>query len=426
MKNPKEKVLIRCGKLFDGVEETLKEDMEILIEGERILEVGRKLPVPEEVRRIDLTGYTVTPGMIDAHIHTTIFDWKNILGETLGTTGMKTLASLHCAQRTLHRGFTSIRDMGTFTFAEGYGGMGALDVKHAIEKGYFEGSRMVVAPMFLCTPGSHGDGSQYYRNNPLVSHMIQQMAPNVGSGSSFFVNAVREQAKYGADFIKIMATGGFLTPGDSPIEQQLTDEELKAIIYTAKELGLTVTAHAYTPELIQKLAEYGIDGIEHAALIDEETARILEEKDIYVIPTFCPYDEIINYNEEALAKKQPEFRKKLMQYAEDLKRGREVIKQSKIRLGYGTDIVSVHDIYDSGYEYQAWLNSGMDPFRALKAATSVNAQILQLPEVGSLEKGKRADIAAWKGDLLTDPKALLDCAFVMKDGIEYEPEKCGI
>ena len=417
--------LLRCGALFDGVTEELKKDMEILVEGERIKAVGRALEVPEGAEEIDLTGLTVTPGLIDAHIHTTIFDWHNIYPETLGTTGMKTLASLHCAQRTLHRGFTSIRDVGTFTMAEGYGGMGALDAKRAIAMGYFEGSRMVVAPMFLCTPGSHGDGSMYYAKNPMVAHMVQQMAPNIGSGRDFFVNAVREQAKYGADFIKIMATGGFFSPNDTPVQQQLTDDELEAIIYTAKELGLTVTAHAYTPQLVQKLAKLGIDGVEHAALIDEETARLLEEKNVYVVPTFLPYDEIIHMDEAALAKKQPIMRRKLMEYAEQLKKGREVIKNSRIRLGYGTDIVSVHDFYDSGYEYRAWLNSGMDPFRALKAATSVNAEILQLPEVGTLKEGMLADIAAWKGDLLHDPDALLDCAFVMKGGVRYATEPCG-
>ena len=165
----------------------------------------------------------------------------------------------------------------------------------------------------------------------------------------------------------------------------------------------------------------GIDGMEHGSLITEETARIMEERDIYLVPTFCPYDDIIELNEESLKKKTPQFAAKLREYSERLKEGRKVIINSKLRLGYGTDFVAVHNAYENGYEYESWLKSGIDPFRALKAATSVNAGILGISDiVGTIEPGKLADISGWKRDLLTDPKALLDCAFVMKEGITYD------
>ena len=143
------------------------------------------------------------------------------------------------------------------------------------------------------------------------------------------------------------------------------------------------------------------------------------------MPTFCPYDEAVHYDPEKLKDKQPEFRAKLELYKDRLIAGRKVIVGSKIKLGYGTDFVANHQNYDSGWEYDAWLRSGMDPFRTLKAATSVNAEIIGKKDVGRIEPGCYADISAWNRDLLTDHLALLDCAFVMKGG-EIFPVKCAL
>ena len=167
------------------------------------------------------------------------------------------------------------------------------------------------------------------------------------------------------------------------------------------------------------MAELGIDGIEHASLVDETTVKLLEDKDIYVVPTFCPYDEVVLLDEEKLAEKSPEFQRKLRYYRDNLVESRELLKNSNLRLGYGTDLVVNYQNYECGREYSAWLRNGMDPFRTLKAATAVNADILGISgKVGTIEPGKYADIAAWKRDLLRDDKALLDCAFVMKEGKE--------
>lgn len=418
-----EKTLIKCGLLYDGIHSRLEPDMEILICKDRILQVGRSLPAAD-ARVIDLSHLTVTPGLIDAHIHTTFFDWRTARQENLETPSWRALASLRCVQQTLRRGFTAVRDAGTGVLAEGYYGFITVAVRRVLQAGYFEGSRMKTAPTFLCTPGSHGDQSQPFAYNPVLARFFQQQHPSMGNGPDFFRGAVREQAKFGADYIKIMATGGFYTPNDSPLDQQLSDSELQAIIQTAKEVGLTVTAHAYSDNLIQKLVKMGIDGIEHASMISEETAELIEKHNVYVVPTLAPYDEIIHMDAAGLEQKPPEFRKKLEQYREQLIRGREVLRKSNIRLGYGTDLVTVHQNYESGYEYAAWLNSGFEPFRALKAATSVNAEIIGIPDIGVIAPGKLADLAGWRRDLLNDPLALLDCAFVMQGGTEYEAVSC--
>lgn len=413
---------IICGKLYNGVDDELKENQKILIEGKYIKEIGTDIPQPEEAEIIDLSAYTVTPGMIDAHMHMDQFDWHTVREEVYkNSEEMKTIAIARCAKKTLERGFTTVRHIGGIT-SKGYG---ALDVKRAIEAGYLEGSRMVATPLFLCSAGSHGDLSQGYASNPALSAQLQSNDTTLGAGKDFFTNAVRELVKYGSDFIKIMATGGFFTPNDSPSQQQLNDEELQAIMATTHELGSTVTAHVYGNDLMQKLIKFGIDGMEHCSLMNEETAQMIVENNVYVVPTFCPYEEAVHYDPVKIKDKQPEFRAKLELYKDALQAGREVIKNSKCKLGYGTDFVANHYNYESGYEYESWMISGMGAFRTLKAATKTNAEILKLDDkIGTLEPGKYADISAWGRDLLTDPKALLDCAFVMKEGVTYQTVSC--
>ena len=408
-------IKVVCGKLYDGIRDEIRGKSEILIEDGVILEVGEHTVSPTGTRIIDLSGLTVTPGMIDAHVHASFFDWREIPKDTVYySDGMRALAAAECARKALAGGFTTIRHVGWFR--EDY----SLDVKRAVDAGFIRGARMIVAPHFLCTPGSHGDPSQSVATNPALSGFLEKQYPTMGSGAEFFRDAVRHEVKIGADFIKIMATGGFFTPNDSPEDKQLSDEEMAAIIETAHALNRTVTAHAYTGDLITTLAERDIDGIEHASLIDKDTIRLLEEKDIYVVPTLCPYDEIVLLDEEKLAEKSPEFQRKLRHYRDRLVESRRMLFESSIRFGYGTDLVVGYQNYECGREYSAWLRNGISPYRALRAATAENARILGISDrVGTIAPGKLADLAGWSRDLLTDDKALLDCAFVMKEGVEY-------
>ncbi|MDR1482803.1 MAG: amidohydrolase family protein [Synergistaceae bacterium] len=409
--------VIVCGKLFDGRHDELFEHMEIGIEDSVITEVGKNLSRAGGTSVIDLSHLTVTPGMIDAHVHSDIFTWKRVWDIVTRSSTWCCLGHLHTAQRCLERGFTTIR-----CHALGDQGYGAVDVKKAIDAGYFHGARMIVACHMLGTIGSHADYSQIFSENPRLSELAQGAV--IGTGADFFRAAVRREVKYGSDFIKLFMSGGFSTPNDGPEDQQLSDEEAEAIISTAKRLGKPTTAHVYAPPLMQKLIKLGITGMEHGAMMDEETAAMFEKTDTYLVPTFCPYNEIINLDEENLAKKPPFFQKKLRQYAERLKSGRQIIAKSKIRLGYGTDFVAVHECYESWYEYQSWIRAGMDPFRVLRAATSVNARILEADEkIGIIEPGKLADISGWSRDLLNDEDALRECGFVMKGGTVYPTYK---
>ena len=328
---------IICGKFYNGIDAEFKEGYKILVKDNKIEAVGREIPQPETAEVVDLSDATVTPGMIDAHMHMDYIDWHTIREEVYTTSEeAKTIAIIRTAQKTLSRGFTTVRHPGGITS----NGFGVLDVKRAIEKGYITGSRIVAAPRFLCAAGSHGDLSQGFARNPELSNIAQNLRLSLGAGKDFFANAVREEIKYGADFIKIMATGGFFTPYDNPSQQQMNDEELKSIMDTAHEWGKTVTAHVYSVNHMQKLIKFGIDGMEHCSLMDEETAQMIIDNDVYVVPTFCPYEEAVHYDPVMIQTKQKEYRIKLEYYKDALQAGREVIKNCKCKLGYGTDMVA--------------------------------------------------------------------------------------
>ena len=407
---------IICGKLYNGIDPDFHEKMEILVDGKTISAVGKNLSCPADTEVIDLAHLTVTPGMIDAHVHPSFFDWRTAYQDTFeNSDGWRCLAIARNVAKTLETGFTTIRTLGWFR--EDY----IMDVKRAVNEGYIDGSRMVVAAHMLRTPGSHGDMTKLLRNDPQHMLLLSNLLPANGSGADYFVRATRHEITLGSDLIKILAGGGFFAPNDDPEHTHMTDDELRAIIDTARMHHVPVTIHAYGPELIQKAVRFGVTGVEHGSLMDEETARMMEESSTYLVPTFCPYEDAVNPDEASLSQKSATFRAKLEKFQKRLQEGRRVILDSKIKLGYGTDLVAVHDSFECGWEYHFWMKNGIDPFFIMQAATKNNAEILEIGHlVGTIEPGKLADISGWGRDLLTDPDSLRDCAFVMKEGKQYQ------
>ncbi|MDR2108310.1 MAG: amidohydrolase family protein [Coriobacteriales bacterium] len=406
---------IVCGKLYTGLAAEFLFNHEIIVRGDEILSVGPAGSFTGEAALRDLSAFTVTPGIIDAHIHPAFIDPAELYDDPVkNSDGWRVLSVARTAQKCLEGGFTTIRAIGWFQ--EDY----VLDAKRFIDRGYLGGARIIACAHALGTTGSHGDFSQTYRDNPHTADNLVRLNAGTGDGADFFTHAVRREKKLGSDFIKIMATGGFMSPFDGPDDIQFSDAELEAIFSTAHAVGLPVTAHAYSPQLIQKLIGLGIAGIEHGSLMDAETAALMEETGTYLVGTFGPYDAILSADESRLAQLGEQTRRKFEQYGPRLAEGRKIIVNSSIKLGYGTDIVSVYNNYESGREYGSLLRSGLDPFRILQAATKNNAEICGIDSfTGTIEPGKAADIAGWRRDLLTDPDALRDCAFVMKSGVEY-------
>lgn len=412
---------IKCGNLFDGEKKCFQKDMKILVENNIIKEVGSNIECPESAEVVDLSDASVTPGLIDAHVHFNYMEWqtfeKTMVYENQAWKGM---AVLYNARKGLSRGFTAYRHCGT----NSYDGYASITAKRLIDDGHFPGARMCVAPYYITCSNSHGDNSHRLRNNPDLGQKFYNEYPGYGCGPIEFRNIVRTQIKYGADFIKIFCNGGFSTPNDSPDDLTLMPDELTSIFETAHQLKKTVTAHAYSTDTIRLLVELGIDGIEHGSCLDDpDVIKMMEDKNVYLLPNFTVYDPVINYTPESIKKLIPSMQKKIPIYADRMRKARELILSSNLRIGYGTDFVAVHNAYESGYEYGCWIESGVNAFNVLYSATHVNAEILGMKKIGAIKPGYFADIAAWKRDLLHDPKALLDCYWVMKDGVIYPTEK---
>lgn len=412
--------IIKCGYFFDGINEEVRENIEIRVDGKRIMDIGENLEHLSGEEIIDLSEYFVTPGLIDNHVH------YDLVGPDVLTTyaftdsdEMMTLNTVYCAQKALENGFTTVRIVGS-----ALAGFGQIDAKRAIDRKMFPAARLVVSPHALDISGGHWDFSTFAVSNPALSEFMEKRCAGTGNGVDYCRTIVRKYVKYGADFVKIMATGGFASPIDTPDEQAFSDEEMKTIIDTAAMFHKPVVAHAYASDLVNKLIDFGITEIEHAALIDEKTAEKLENSSVILTPTLLPFEEIVENDEENLSKKNDSYKEKLSKFGERLIATRKIIlnliNNRKMLIGFGSDIVSAYNNWDSWREFKAWRDNGISALRTLVAATGDNAKIIGREDLGKLQVGKVADIAAWKPDILDNHEALKECVFVMKDGDVYK------
>ena len=409
-------VVIQAGKVFDGVQDRLIGPLEILVENGRITAMERRVNRPAGAVVVDLSRAVVTPGLFDLHEHPTVrnaTDPGSSARELMQTSSaMKTLVAQHNLERVLQAGFTTVRVLGGNDFE-----WGLVDLKRAIAAGLVDGPRLIVAAHAGGSIGGHADALQSYAGNPAGVRTLVQ--PGIGSGPDFFARWVRDEFRYGSNVIKIMASGGFATPNDLPDQPQLSEEEVRAIVQTAHGVGLPVTAHAYPGDVIRMLVANGIDGIEHGALIDSAAVRAMEQANTALVPTMSIYDPAITLDSAVLAGLTPYFAAKLRQYHDQLAQARRLIVQSHMRIGYGSDCGFGFPCWEAYREFESMVRAGLTPLQGLRAATSVAAGIVGLGDLGTLAVGKTADLAAWGSDPVTDPRALRNCVFVMREGRIY-------
>jgi imidazolonepropionase-like amidohydrolase len=350
---------------------------------------------------IDLSNATVLPGLIDCHTHLTS-DPGHTGYESLGiSVPREALYGAKNARLTLDAGFTTVRNVG----AAGYSDVALRD---AINAGDVPGPRIDASGPAIGVTGGHMD-------NSLLAPEYHHSADGIADGVPAVIAKVREVVKYGADVIKIAASGGVLSKGDSPEATQFSDEEIRAIVIEAHRLGRKVAAHAHGAAGIKQAVVAGVDSIEHGSFIDAEAIRLMKEKGTYLVPTLYLADWFIeNYQRLRVPEFMVEKAKIVMPAA---RRNVEAAFKAGVKVAFGTDAA----VYPHGLnarEFAVMVKLGLTPMQAIQAATVNAADLLGWSDrVGSIEPGRFADIVAVSGDPSQDVTQLEHPLFVMKGGI---------
>lgn len=403
-----ERSAIRAARLIDGTGGPPIENAVILIEGARIVAVGKaaEIPVPAGAPLIDLSGYTVMPGLMDCHDHITGIPGDG--GDTQAlreTEAHKAIYGVINSRVSLESGFTTIRDVGS-------GGYADVALRDMINKGLVAGPRLYVATRGLGITGGHADINGWNPYLPLPG--IAQIADGVDQVRK----AVREQIKHGADLIKVTATGGVLSAGDAVGAQQYSLEELKAIVEEASRAGRKVAAHAHAAPGIRDAVLAGVASVEHGSLIDDEGIRLMKEHGTFLVPTLYTLDFIVNEGEKHGV---PEYGiRKAKSIARAQRENLRKAYQAGVRFAYGTD-AAVFPHGRNARDFEILVKElGASPLEAIRIATANAAELIGIADkVGTLKVGMWADVIGVKGNPLENIKLLEDVKFVMKGGVVY-------
>ena len=400
---------IRAGHLFDATSDSLRDNVIIVITGDRIQNIApaASFTIPAGATVIDLSHATVLPGLIDCHTHMAaradrydeIFRFKD-------TPFSHAFAAVVHARKTLEAGFTTIRDVGSPPFL-------AVDLRNSINEGLVPGPRIVASGPGISITGGHGDLNNYSPQTR-VTMFPEERDFGIADGVDQIRHVVRAQVKYGVDVIKILATGGVLSKGDSPGAPQYTVEELKAAAEEAHMAGRKIAAHAHGAQGIKNAIIAGIDSIEHASLIDDEGIRLAKEHGTYLVMDI--------YNDDYILGKAIEFglpRENVDKERMVGQRQRESFERAVkagVKMAFGTD-AGVYPHGDNSKQFFYMVKFGMTPAQAIRAATSSAADLIgRTADVGTVEPGKFADLIAVSADPLHDVRALENVGFVMKGG----------
>lgn len=400
------RILIRAGHVIDVRTGHEAVDQTIVVTAGAISGIAATAATPKgpQDREIDLRSMTVLPGLIDVHTHLTMdtnFDPYHELSTSIAKSA---LIGARNAKVTLEAGFTSVRNVG----AEGYAD---VDLRDAIDADLIVGPHMQVSGPALGITGGHCDDNLL----PFAYHAV---GGGVADGVEAVQHKVRENIKYGADLIKICATGGVLSKGDDPQASQYTLEELKAIVADAHRLGRRVAAHAHGAQGILWATQAGVDSIEHGSYMNEEDIAAMKSHGTYFVPTAYLVDWI-----QVNGHLPPFYYQKMMDVSAVAKSNAKKAIAAHVKIALGTD-AAVYPHGMNAHELQVYVEQfGMSPLAAIQTGTLNAADLMGWSDkVGALEAGKWADIIAVKGDPLRDIKLLQHVSFVMKSGVVYKHE----
>jgi imidazolonepropionase-like amidohydrolase len=395
--------VIRAGRLIDVRTGKVTTNAYIIIEKDRVVRITDSAPAGASV--IDLTKYTVVPGLIDCHAHV-LGNQKDqsSTADLRMSSAQGAIWGVYNLQTWLAHGFTALRDAG-----EADTGYGQLALRNSVERGLIKGPRMVSAGNFISLTGGNGDADVLAPDKALSRH------PNIADTVDEVSIAVRRDIKYGADWIKLMATGGVMDPISDYTVQELSEAQMAKAVEVAHRAGKKVMAHAEGAEGIKAAVRAGVDSIEHGTVLDEEGAKLMEQRGTWLVPTlFCFQHDLetgLSQGRDpasfakgvAIIKEQgPAFKRALDHH---------------LKIAYGID----DDADFVSKEFGALVRGGMTPIEALRAATINGAELLgREKEIGTIEAGKYADIVAVDGDPLADITVMEKVVFVMKGGEVYK------
>jgi imidazolonepropionase-like amidohydrolase len=393
-------IVVRAARMLDVAKGQMVSPAVVTIQGDRIVRVGQSSDTGARV--IDLGDVTLLPGLIDAHVHLTddlSGDWiMRPVRETAADAALRGVAN---AGRTLMAGFTTVRNVGAGGFAD-------VSLMKAIDAGLIQGPRIIPAGHAIGITGGHCDATGWAPG-------VLELGPKEGvaDGVDQVVAAARYQIKHGAKVIKVCATAGVFSYDATLGAQQLSDEELRAMVEEAARHGLKVAAHAHGTDGIKAAIRAGVASIEHGSMLDDEAIRLMKEKGTYLVPTAYLLTQfkfegmpaaIAAKARQAIPLAQASHRKAIA---------------AGVKIAFGTD-AAVYPHGDNAREFAVYVGYGMKPIDAIRTATVNAADLLGVIDRGVIARGKLADLIAVPGNPLEDVKALEKVVWVMKGGVVYK------
>ena len=405
-------VVLKAARLFDGKSKTLITNGVVIVQGDKIVDAGSNLSAPADAQVIDLGDATLSPGFMDSHTHLT-FDYsgdynKTRLGQISSNVSEHAIRATNYARATVEAGFTTVRDLGS-----GFvGSPEFVDValRNAINKGFVVGPRMLVATRGVGATGGHFDMTNGYRD------MLFGQEPGfnwgIADGPDEIRKLVRFEVKNGADVIKAAVSGGVLSLADEVDVPQFTPDEMKALVDETHRLRKKLAVHCHGDQAAKEAIAAGADSVEHGSFLKPDTLAMMKTKGTYLVPTLMATEWIMAkldlYPPALQAKAKAAAAARSDMFRNSVKAG--------VKVAFGTD-AAVFPHGQNAKEFKLMVDLGMPPADALISATSGAADLLGVaPRVGTLEKGKLADLIAMPGDPLGDVTATERVSFVMKEG----------